>query len=186
MAATLSYRCGPTPTKLSIISAWQLLFRVRNKTAANAPHPEDRPEIGAARYPIRCNAIQWLSPFQKRFLVAALVRGATLFATLGGVFPMKIRGLFATVALLLAVGFSSHSAYATDYGPGFLGTFPFYSGDYPYYDGDYPPNPLIAPYGYYGCRAGCCRRPVWTGRHWHNVTACHYQTRSSARRLRLD
>jgi hypothetical protein len=99
---------------------------------------------------------------------------------------MKIRGLFATVALLLAVAFSSHSAYASDYGPGFLGTFPFYHGDYPYYDGDYPPNPLIAPYGYYGCRAECCRRPVWTGRHWRNVTACHYQTRASARRLRLD
>lgn len=98
---------------------------------------------------------------------------------------MKIRGLFATMALLLAVAFSSHSAYATDYGPGFLGTFPFYSGDYPYYDGDYPPNPLIAPYGYYGCRAGCCRRPVWTGRHWHNITACYYQARSSVRRLRL-
>lgn len=99
---------------------------------------------------------------------------------------MKIRGLFATVALLLAVVFSSQSASATDYGPGWVGTFPFYSGDYTYYDGDYPPNPLIVPYGYYGCRAGCCRKPVWSGHRWHNVTACYRQTRSDVRRQRLE
>ena len=58
-------------------------------------------------------------------------------------------------------------------GGGYLGSFPFYSGDYPYYDGGYPPAPLYAPYGFYGCRAGCCRRAVWRGRHWHNVTTCH-------------
>ena len=98
---------------------------------------------------------------------------------------MKIRGLFAAVALLLAAAFSSQSAYASDHGPGFLGTFPFYYGDYTYYDGGFPPNPLIAPYGYYGCRSGCCRGPVWTGRKWRNVTTCHYETRYSPRPLHL-
>jgi hypothetical protein len=57
--------------------------------------------------------------------------------------------------------------------PGFLGTFPVYSGDYPYYDGPFPPNPLFAPYGYYACRGGCCRKAVPVGRHWRNVVACH-------------
>jgi len=105
---------------------------------------------------------------------------------LEGVVLMKSRALFATVALLLAVTFSTHSTYAGDFGPGFLRTFPFYYGDYPYYDGDYPPNPLIAPHGYYGCRSGCCRQPVWSGRHWRNVTSCRYEHRRSARRLPLD
>ncbi len=85
---------------------------------------------------------------------------------------MKIRALLFAVAWLLAMAFSSPSTYADDLGPGFLGTFPFYHGDYPYYEGDYPPNPLFAPYGYYGCRSGCCRRPVWSGQHWHNVITC--------------
>ena len=87
---------------------------------------------------------------------------------------MKILALFSGVAVLLAVAFSSQSVFAGEtIGGGFLGSFPFYSGDYPYYDGDYPPTPLYAPYGYYGCRGGCCRRAVWRGRHWHNVTTCH-------------
>jgi hypothetical protein len=88
---------------------------------------------------------------------------------------MKIRGLFyAAVALLLAMTFSSQSTYAAGavvVGGGYRSPFPW--GDYPYYYGDYPPNPLIAPYGYYGCGGGCCRRAVWSGRHWHNVTICH-------------
>ena len=89
---------------------------------------------------------------------------------------MKIFALFSAVALLLAMAFSSQSTYAGALvveatGVGYWG--PYYFGDYPYYDGDYPPAPLIAPYGYYGCRAGCCRRAVWRGRHWHNVTTCH-------------
>jgi hypothetical protein len=77
---------------------------------------------------------------------------------------MKILVRFSAVALLLAMAFSSQSTYA--------GGLPYYFGDYPYYDGDYPPAPLYAPYGYYGCRAACCRRAVWSGRHWHNVTTC--------------
>jgi hypothetical protein len=87
---------------------------------------------------------------------------------------MRILALFSAVALLLAMAFSSQSTYAGEaIGGGYLGSFPFYSGDYPYYDGGYPPAPLYAPYGYYVCRAGCCRRAVWRGRHWHNVTTCH-------------
>jgi hypothetical protein len=96
---------------------------------------------------------------------------------------MKIRALSAALALLL--GMASHSAHAGDFGPGFLGTFPVYYGDYTYYGGDYPPNPLIAPHGYYGCRSGCCRQPVWTGHRWRNATTC-YQTRYSVRRQRLE
>ena len=87
---------------------------------------------------------------------------------------MRILALFSAVALLLAMAFSSQSTYAGEaIGGGYLGSFPFYYGDYPYYDGPYPPAPLYAPYGYYGCRGGCCRRAVWRGRHWHNVTTCH-------------
>jgi hypothetical protein len=94
---------------------------------------------------------------------------------------MNARSLFA-VALLLATTFSFQSAYAGEaLGDGFLGTFPFYHGDYPHYDGGYPPNPLIAPYGFYGCRSGCCRQPVWSSRHWHNVTTCHYPSRYAVR-----
>jgi hypothetical protein len=86
---------------------------------------------------------------------------------------MKFRALFSAAALLFVMAFSSQSTHAGEaIGGGFLGSFPFYSGDYPYYDGNYPPATLIAPYGYYGCRAGCCRRAVWRGRHWHNVTTC--------------
>ena len=86
---------------------------------------------------------------------------------------MKILARFSAIALLLAMTFSAQSTYAGEaLGPGFLGSFPFYSGDYPYYDGDSPPNRLYAPFGYYGCRGGCCRRPAWSGRHWHNVTTC--------------
>ena len=29
-----------------------------------------------------------------------------------------------------------------------------------------------APYGYYGCRAGCCRQAVWRGRHWRGGQDC--------------
>jgi len=84
---------------------------------------------------------------------------------------MRILALVPAVALLLATAFSSaHAGEAL--GPGFLGTFPFYFGDYPYYEGANPPNPLYAPYGYYGCRAGCCRQPVWSGHRWRNVTTC--------------
>jgi hypothetical protein len=88
---------------------------------------------------------------------------------------MKIRALFSAVALLLAMAFSSQSTYAGALvgEVGYWGPYPYYFGDYPVYDGDYPPNPLYAPYGYYGCRGGCCRRAVWSGRHWHNVTTCH-------------
>jgi len=94
---------------------------------------------------------------------------------------MKARCLFSAVALLLATTSPQSTSADEALGDGFLGTFPFYHGDYPYYDGGYPPNPLIAPYGYYGCRSGCCRRPVWSGRHWHNVMTCHYQARYSVR-----
>lgn len=81
---------------------------------------------------------------------------------------MKV-ALFSAVALL-AIAFSSQATYA---GGGFFGSFPFYSGDYPYYEGDYPPAPLYAPFGYYGCRAGCCRQAVWRNRHWRNLTTCY-------------
>ena len=96
---------------------------------------------------------------------------------------MKIRVLFSAVALLLAMVFSSQSTYAGGLvveptGGGYWGLYPFYFGDYPYYYGEYPPNPLYAPYGYYGCRGGCCRRAVWSGRRWHNVTACHHVLRA--------
>jgi len=87
---------------------------------------------------------------------------------------MKIFAQLAAVALLFAATFSPQSTYASEtIGGGFLGSFPFYAGDYPYYDGSYPPATLIAPYGYYGCRAGCCRRAVWRASHWRNVTTCH-------------
>ncbi|CCE05704.1 exported hypothetical protein [Bradyrhizobium sp. STM 3843] len=81
--------------------------------------------------------------------------------------------LLSAVALVLGLSVIplSQSA-AVDLGPGFLGTLPVYSGDYPYYDGAYPPNPLFAPYGYYACRGGCCRKAVPVGRHWRNVIAC--------------
>ena len=86
---------------------------------------------------------------------------------------MTILARFATVVLLLVAVFCAQSATAGEaVGPGYIGTFPFYSGDYPYYEGPYPPNPLYAPYGFYGCRGGCCRQAVWRGRHWHNVIAC--------------
>lgn len=86
---------------------------------------------------------------------------------------MTILARFATVVLLLTAVFCAQSATAgEDFGPGYLGTFPFYSGDYPYYEGPYPPNPLYAPYGFYGCRGGCCRKAAWRGRHWHDVIAC--------------
>jgi hypothetical protein len=86
---------------------------------------------------------------------------------------MKL-ALFSAVALLLAIVFSSQSTYAGEaLGPGFFGTFPVYAGDYPYYEGAYPPAPLYAPFGYYGCRAGCCRQAVWSGRSWRNVITCH-------------
>jgi hypothetical protein len=157
---------------------------VRDRAAANALVRKFRAAIGAeGARPVAARYSGNLSSSTNSLLQRA---SAVLpYLRLLGVFLMKIRGLFATVALLLTVVFSSQSAYATDHGPGFLGTFPFYSGDYPYYDGDYPPNPLIAPYGYYGCRSGCCRQPVWTGRHWHNATTCYRETRSSARQLRL-
>ena len=87
---------------------------------------------------------------------------------------MKILAQLSAVALLFVMAFSSQSTAAAEtLGAGFLGTFPFYFGDYPYYDGNYPPATLIAPFGYYGCRAGCCRQAVWRGRRWHNVTMCH-------------
>jgi hypothetical protein len=78
--------------------------------------------------------------------------------------------LFAAAVGLIA---SAQSACAGDgIGAGYLGSFPFYWGDYPYYEGSFPPNPLYAPFGYYGCRGGCCRRAVSSGRHWHNLTTC--------------
>lgn len=86
---------------------------------------------------------------------------------------MPARALLSLVALSLLMAISSQSTYAAEgFGEGFLGSFPFYHGDFPYYDGDYPPAPLIVPYGYYRCVGGCCRRPVWSGRRWHNVTTC--------------
>ena len=86
---------------------------------------------------------------------------------------MKILAHLVAVALLFVMTISCQSASAADSLDGrFLGSFPFYHGDYPYYDGNYPPAILIAPFGYYGCSAGCCRRAVWRGRHWKNVTAC--------------
>jgi hypothetical protein len=92
---------------------------------------------------------------------------------------------FAALLLLVAVC-CAHSVLAGEWlGPGFVGTLPVYSGDYPYYEGPYPPNPLYAPYGFYGCRGGCCRQAVWRGHHWHNVISCpvpvsrrHAETRS--------
>jgi hypothetical protein len=81
---------------------------------------------------------------------------------------MKILARFSAVALLLAMAFSSQPAHAS-------GVFPIYLGDYFYYYGDYPPAPLLVPngtYGYYRCAAGCCRQPVWSGRHWRNVITC--------------
>ena len=81
-----------------------------------------------------------------------------------GVFLMKILARFSAVALLLVMAFSQ-STYAGE-------SFPIYSGDYFHYYGDYPPAPLIVPYGYYRCAGGCCRRPVWSGQHWHNVNTC--------------
>jgi hypothetical protein len=87
---------------------------------------------------------------------------------------MRIPALFSAVALVLAMAFSSQSIYAGEAtGGGYWGPNIFYFGDYPYYYGAYPPNPLYAPFGYYGCGGGCCRRAVWSGRHWHNVTTCH-------------
>jgi hypothetical protein len=87
---------------------------------------------------------------------------------------MKILARFSAIALLLAMAFSSQSTYAGEaIGGGYLGPFPFYYGDYPYYSGAYPPNSLYVPYGYLGCRAGCCRGAVWRGRHWRIVTTCH-------------
>jgi hypothetical protein len=87
---------------------------------------------------------------------------------------MRIRFLFAAVAWLFVMAFTSQSTYAGEViGGGFIGSFPVYHGDYPYYDGDYPPAPLIVPYGYYRCVGGCCRRPAWSGQHWHNVTTCN-------------
>ena len=86
---------------------------------------------------------------------------------------MMILARSGTIVLLLAAMFCAQPASAGDaVGPGFVGTLPFYSGDYPYYEGRYPPNPLYAPYGFYGCRGGCCRQAVWRGRHWHNVVTC--------------
>lgn len=80
---------------------------------------------------------------------------------------MKIRVLFSAAALLLVMAFSSQSARADFWGP-----FPVYTGGYIYYSGDYPPATLLAPNGYYGCRAGCCRQAVWRGGHWRNVITC--------------
>jgi hypothetical protein len=86
---------------------------------------------------------------------------------------MTIPARFATVVLLLAAVFCAQSTSAGEsLGPGYIGTLPFWSGDYPYYEGPYPPNPLYAPYGFYGCRGGCCRQAVWRGQHWHNVISC--------------
>lgn len=86
---------------------------------------------------------------------------------------MRIIALFSVAALFFAMAFSAQSARADPLGGGYWGSFPFYTGDYPYYDGENPPAPLYAPYGYYGCRAGCCRRAVWRHGHWHNVSICH-------------
>jgi hypothetical protein len=78
----------------------------------------------------------------------------------------------AAVVILLAMVFAESAIAGEIVGPGFVGTFPFYSGDYPYYEGIDPPHPLYAPYGFYGCRAGCCRQAVWRGRHWRDVVSC--------------
>ena len=78
---------------------------------------------------------------------------------------MKIRAWFSAAALLLAMAFSSQPASAGD-------LYPIYLGDYFYYSGDYPPAPLIVPFGYLRCGGGCCRRPVWNGRHWHAAISC--------------
>jgi hypothetical protein len=90
---------------------------------------------------------------------------------------MTILVRFAAIVLLAA--FCVRSTSAGEYlGPGYIGTLPFYSGDYPYYEGPFPPNPLYAPYGFYGCRGGCCRHAVWRGGHWHNVIACNATPRT--------
>jgi hypothetical protein len=92
---------------------------------------------------------------------------------------MIVLARFAAMILLLAEVFCAQSASAGEVvGPGYLGTFPFYSGDYPHYEGPYPPNPLYAPYGFYGCRGGCCRQAVWRGRHWHDAVTCRAISRS--------
>jgi hypothetical protein len=86
---------------------------------------------------------------------------------------MSVRAQFSLAALSLLLIFSSQSTYAAEgFGDGFIGSLPYYHGDYTYYEGDYPPAPLIVPYGYYRCVGGCCRRPAWSGGHWHNVTVC--------------
>jgi hypothetical protein len=86
---------------------------------------------------------------------------------------MKSIALFSFAALFLAMAFSAQSAHADPLGGGYVTSFPFYTGDYPYYDDANPPAPLYAPFGYYGCRAGCCRQAVWRRGHWHNVSICH-------------
>ena len=85
---------------------------------------------------------------------------------------MIVLARFPAVVLLFVVLFAQSTWAGESLGPGYIGTLPFYSGDYPYYEGPYPPNPLYAPYGFYGCRGGCCRQAVWRGRHWHNVISC--------------
>jgi len=86
---------------------------------------------------------------------------------------MMIVARLATVVLLLsAVSWAQSTRAGEALGPGFVGTLPVYSGDYPVYEGPFPPNPLYAPYGFYGCRGGCCRQAVWRGQHWHSVIAC--------------
>lgn len=79
----------------------------------------------------------------------------------------------ATLLLVAVVCFAQLTMVGQALGASYLGSFPFYSGDYPYYEGPYPPNPLYAPYGFYGCRGGCCRQAVWRRRHWHSVIACY-------------
>ncbi len=85
---------------------------------------------------------------------------------------MIVLARFPALVLLFVVLFAQSTWAGESLGPGYIGTLPFYSGDYPYYEGPYPPNPLYAPYGFYGCRGGCCRQAVWRGRHWHNVISC--------------
>jgi hypothetical protein len=85
---------------------------------------------------------------------------------------MKNLPLLSAVALFLAMAFSSQSTY----GGAATGEVPEvgYWWSYPY-GGDYP----------HGCRAGCCRRPVWSGRHWHNVTTCQPLAWRALRRASL-
>ena len=86
---------------------------------------------------------------------------------------MTILARLATVVLLLsATSWAQSTSAGEALGPGFVGTLPVYSGDYPVYEGPFPPTPLYAPYGFYGCRGGCCRQAVWRGQHWHSVIAC--------------